>query len=174
MNVRIHTNATTTPRIRREIQQAPDHVTDKELAEKYGISIATVQRWRNRDSVEDRSHKLNTRLTPEQEQIVIELRRVLLLPLDDLLSITREFINPKVSRSALQRTLKRHGISNLKQMLAEMDEAEAEKAKSKSFKVYDPGYIHIDVKYLPKLPGDDGRRRYLFVAIDRATRWVFI
>ena len=66
MNVRIHTNATTTPRIRREIQQAPDHVTDKELAEKYGISIAIVQRWRNRDSVEDRSHtphKLNTRLT---------------------------------------------------------------------------------------------------------------
>jgi len=177
MNIRIHANATTTPRIRREIQQAPDHVTDRELAEKYGISIATVRRWRNRDSVEDKSHtphKLNTRLTPEQERIVIELRRVLLLPLDDLLSITREFINPKVSRSALQRTLKRHGISNLKQMIAEMDEAEAEKAKSKSFKVYDPGYIHIDVKYLPKLPGDEGKRRYLFVAIDRATRWVFI
>ena len=36
-----------------------------------------------------------------------------------------------------------------------------------------PGYIHIDVKYLPQM-ADEGSRRYLFVAIDRATRWVFI
>ena len=35
------------------------------------------------------------------------------------------------------------------------------------------GYIHIDVKYLPQM-ADETRRRYLFVAIDRATRWVFI
>jgi hypothetical protein len=34
-------------------------------------------------------------------------------------------------------------------------------------------YIHIDVKYLPQMV-DETSRRYLFVAIDRATRWVFI
>ena len=33
--------------------------------------------------------------------------------------------------------------------------------------------MHIDVKYLPQM-ADESRRRYLFVAIDRATRWVFI
>ena len=38
---------------------------------------------------------------------------------------------------------------------------------------HEPGYIHIDVKYLPQM-SDKTSRRYLFVAIDRATRWVFI
>ena len=31
----------------------------------------------------------------------------------------------------------------------------------------------MDVKYLPQM-ADETRRRYLFVAIDRATRWVFV
>ena len=33
--------------------------------------------------------------------------------------------------------------------------------------------MHVDVKYLPQM-ADEDRRRYLFVAIDRATRWVFV
>jgi len=33
--------------------------------------------------------------------------------------------------------------------------------------------VHIDIKYLPQMP-DETDRRYLFVAIDRATRWVFV
>ena len=43
----------------------------------------------------------------------------------------------------------------------------------KAFKDYEPGFIHIDIKYLPQVL-DESARRYLFVAIDRATRWVFI
>lgn len=43
----------------------------------------------------------------------------------------------------------------------------------KGFKAYQPGFLHIDVKYLPQMP-DETSRRYLFVAIDRATRWVFV
>ena len=43
----------------------------------------------------------------------------------------------------------------------------------KPFKAYEPGYLHIDVKYLPQM-AEEERRRYLFVAIDRATRWVFV
>ncbi|MBP8812269.1 MAG: transposase [Laribacter sp.] len=43
----------------------------------------------------------------------------------------------------------------------------------KPFKAYDPGYFHLDVKYLPQMP-DETARRYLFVAIDRATRRVFV
>ena len=38
------------------------------------------------------------------------------------------------------------------------------------FKAYDPGYIHIDVKYLPQMAVETSRR-YVFVAIDKATRW---
>ena len=43
----------------------------------------------------------------------------------------------------------------------------------KAFKSYEPGYVHMDVKYLPQMQ-DESSRRYLFVAIDRATRWVFV
>ena len=38
---------------------------------------------------------------------------------------------------------------------------------------YAPGFLRIDVKYLPQMP-DESARRYLFVAIDRATRWVYV
>ena len=47
---------------------------------------------------------------------------------------------------------------------------EKEKEKAKKFKEYDPGYLHIDVTYLPKI---NGKKYYLFVAIDRATRTLY-
>ena len=47
------------------------------------------------------------------------------------------------------------------------------KASVKAFKDYAPGFPHVDVKYLPQMPDEDSRR-YLFVAIDRATRWVYL
>lgn len=37
----------------------------------------------------------------------------------------------------------------------------------KGFKAYEPGYVHVDVKYLPQIQ-DQSSRSYLFVAIDRA------
>jgi hypothetical protein len=43
----------------------------------------------------------------------------------------------------------------------------------KSFKDYEPGFLHMDIKYLPHMP-DEAERRYLFVAFDRATCWVFM
>jgi hypothetical protein len=43
----------------------------------------------------------------------------------------------------------------------------------KTFKDYEPGFLHIDVKYLPQMP-DENQRRYLFAAIDRASRWVYV
>ena len=46
-------------------------------------------------------------------------------------------------------------------------------SEHKPFKAYEPGYVHVDVKYLPQMQDED-KRRYVFVAIDRATRWVFI
>lgn len=89
-------------------------------------------------------------------------------PVDDLLAVTREFICPHVSRSGLDRCLRRHGAGNLN-ALKPQEPAVAHKA----FKSYEPGYVHMDVKYLPQMQ-DESSRRYLFVAIDRATRWVFV
>jgi len=45
----------------------------------------------------------------------VELRCLLLLPLDDLLVIVREFKNPDVSHAGLDRCLHRHGVSNLRE-----------------------------------------------------------
>ncbi|TDR52044.1 integrase-like protein [Halomonas ventosae] len=33
--------------------------------------------------------------------------------------------------------------------------------------------MHIDIKHLPQMP-DEQQKRYLYVAIDRATRWVYL
>lgn len=161
-------NARTTPAIRAEIASSTDRAAS--LAQRFGVGLATLYKWKSRQSVYDRSHtphRLQTTLTPKQERIVIERRRTLLLPLDDLLAVTLEFICAKASRSALDRCLRRHGLSNLN-ALKPQPAPEAHQA----FKAYEPGYLYLDVKYLPQMP-DETARRYLFVAIDRATRWVF-
>jgi transposase InsO family protein len=172
MNVRLHALATTTPKIRRYIQQQPASRSHASIARELGVDATTVKRWRYRSDVTDRSHtakRLQTRLTPLQEWLVVELRKTLLLSLDDLLVITREYINAKVSRSGLDRCLRRHGVGRLADLMPETEP----KASPKRFKDYEPGYLHIDIKYLPRMP-DESERRYLFVAIDRATRWVHL
>ncbi len=173
MLISLHKQATTTPRIRAAIQASDEPAWV--IAERYGISEQTVWKWRKRDSVHDRSHtahKRQTTLTPAQEAVAVALRTTLLLPLDDLLAVllavVREFLNPNVSRSGLDRCLRRHGVSRLQDL-----KPKAPKPAHKPFKAYEPGYLHVDVKYLPQM-ADETRRRYLFVAIDRATRRVFV
>jgi transposase InsO family protein len=86
----------------------------------------------------------------------------------DLLAMVREFLNPDVLRSGLDRGLQRHGVGNLHDL-----QAKDPRPKHRAFKVYEPGYLHVDVKYMPQMAAESSRR-YLFMAIDRATRWVFI
>ena len=167
----VHPLARTTPRTRAEIKAST--ASAAVLAERYNITVATARKWKGRDDVQDRSHRphrLSTTLTPAQEVLAVELRRTLLLPLDDLLAVVREFINPHVSRSGLDRCLRRHGVSDLKSL---QPEVEGEIKPAKTFKDYEPGFVHVDIKYLPQMP-DETSRRYLFVAIDRATRWVWL
>ncbi|MCF4117468.1 IS481 family transposase, partial [Rhodovulum sulfidophilum] len=107
---------------------------------------------------------MQTTLTPAQEAVAVALRKALLLSLDDLLAVVREFLTPHVSRSGLDRCLRRHGLGNLRAL-----KPKGPKPAHGSFKADEPGYLHIDIKYLPQM-ADEDRRRYLFVAIDRATR----
>ena len=114
MLISLHKNATTTPATRLALQQASG--TDRELAQQYGIGIRTVRKWRGRTTVHDASHtahRLQTTLNAGQEELVIYLRSQLRLPLDDLLAVVREFIEPAMSRSALDRLLRRRGYSRL-------------------------------------------------------------
>ena len=171
MHVQLHKNARTTPALRRELQ-ASTEPTDV-LAKRYNLSPLTVRKWRRRESTEDashRPHRLHARLSPGQELLVVELRKLLLLPLDDLLVVTHELINGQGSRSGLNRCLRRHGVSRLADLIPR---EEPEKTPVKGFKDYEPGFVHVDVKYLPQMPDEDARQ-YLFAAIDRATRWVYV
>ena len=166
MLIHLHKQATTTPKVRAAIQASLEPASV--LAERFGTTEQTIYKWRHRDSVLDRSHtahRLQTTLTPAQEAVAVALRKTLLVSLDDLLAVVREFLNLNASRSGLDRCLRRHGVGNLR----DLKRKEA-RPKHSGFKAYEPGYIHIDVKYLPKM-ADESSRRYLFVAIDRATRW---
>ncbi len=150
MLIHLHKQATTTPKVRAAIQASDDAATA--LAERFGVTAQTIYNWRKRDSVEDRSHtphRLQTTLTPAQEAVAVALRKALLVSLDDLVAVVREFLNPNASRSGLDRCLRRHGVSNLRDL-----KAKAAKPKYSAFKAYEPGYIHIDVKYLPHLLGE--------------------
>ena len=163
MQLKLHANATTTPKTRTYIQASTASVA--ELALELGHSQTTIRRWRNRKSVADRSHtphKLAISLTQNEEQLVIELRKSLALPLDDIVEVMRRCCNPKLSRSAIHRCLKRHGISA---------RAKAPKPPFGAFEDVGIGFIHIDLKHLTKL---EGQSSYVFVAIDRATRYVYI
>ena len=45
---------------------------------------------------------------------------------------------------------------------------ERQRPRLKTFKDYEPGFLHMAIKDLPQMP-DESKRRYLFVAIDRYT-----
>ena len=112
MDLKLHANATTTPRTRAYIQQssAPTGALAREL----GIHSRTVARWKARTELLDRStrpHRLATMMTDWEEALIVELRRSLALPLDDITEAMRRCLNPALSRSAIHRCLQRHGIS---------------------------------------------------------------
>lgn len=112
-----HANATTTPEMRAFIHESD--LPTAVLARLLKISESTVRKWRQRESLSDASHvpkQLNTTLSEAQEYVVVELRTRLLLSLDELLVVCKQFINPHVSRAGLQRCLKRHGVSRLADM----------------------------------------------------------
>jgi DNA-binding transcriptional regulator YiaG len=167
---RLHANATTTPEMREFIQNSD--LSTHELSKILNISEATVRKWRKRESTQDKSHrpkKLSSTLTPLQEYVVVELRKHLLLPLDHLLQVVKEFINPEVSRSALDRCLRRNGVSNLKGLKPEADE---QIRLQNPYKDYLPDFVHVSVTKLPDFEGEEGMN--LFVGLDPEVRWVYV
>jgi transposase-like protein len=164
MMVQLHKLATTTPAKRAFIQKSKASAT--ELVRELGVSYNTIARWRGRDSVDDRSHRphrIATNLTPEEERLVVELRQSLTLSLDDIVEVMQRCMNPKLSRSSIHRCLKRHGVSS--RPAKKPDPRQVFDADAPA------GFIHVDLKYLSRL---EGKSAYAFVAIDRATRFVYL
>jgi transposase len=167
----IHPNARTTPAVRAEIARSQER--SGVLAQRYGVSTETVRKWRKRgpDDCQDRSarpHKLPWKASEEERAIVCALRRATGFPLDDLTFIVSHFL-PDLNRDAVYRILKAEGLNRL-------PPAERPRKPHNAFKEYEVGLVHMDVKHLPKLQDRDGvtRKRYLYVAIDRASRSVHL
>ena len=167
----IHPNARTTPAVRAEIARSTEPTGV--LAGRYEVSTETVRKWRKRGPGDclDRSarpHKLPWKASEEERAVVCELRRATGFPLDDLTFVVRHFL-PHLDRDNVYRILKAAGLSR------RPAPAKPETPASK-FKEYELGFVHVDVKHLPKLRTSDGelRKRFLFVAIDRRSRSVHL
>jgi transposase len=167
----IHPKARTTPAVRAEIArlQEPSGV----LAQRYGVSTETIRKWRKRGPADchdhsSRPHKLPWKATDEERAIVCALRRATGFPLDDLTFVVSHFL-PHLKRDAVYRILKAEGLGRL-------PPASRSRKPNGTFKDDDLGFVHVDVKHLPKLRDRDGvtRKRYLYVAIDRASRFVHL
>lgn len=156
-----HPNARTNQHLREMIQKSD--LTNVELAAKYNVNIQTISKWRSRDFIEDKSSRpdiIHYALTSLEKELIRIVRTLTWMELDDLADTVEEMI-PHANRSNIYRTLKSFDINKVPQ---------TQKAKAKLFKEYEPGYLHIDVTYLPKF---DKQKYYLFVAIDRATRLLY-
>src|SRR5687767_14054733 len=107
MDVKLHANATTTPKTRAYIQTAQRSV--RELARELGVTETTIRRWRSRDQVVDRSHAAKhprISLSPLEEQLVLDLRKDLRLPFEDIVEVMHRCVRTSLSRSAIYRCLK--------------------------------------------------------------------
>lgn len=163
--MQLHSNAATCPRQRQLIRNSP--LLYRTLATQLDISPATVHHWKHEENPQDRScrpHTIHYALDDQEEQMVLWMRGTGELALDDLLEAAQAVL-PQLRRSSLHRLLVRHGCSRLPK------KQQQDSGQPGTFKEYGPGYLHIDCFYLPKL---QGQKRYCFVAIDRATRLVFL
>ncbi len=171
--LQIHPQARTTPAVRAEIARSSEPASV--LARRYGVSDETIRKWRKRgaDDCRDRTSRprqLAWKATEEERAIVCHLRQLTEFGLDDLTFVVRHFL-PYLNRDSVWRILKDAGL-NRRPPKVQVRPARGDGI----FKDYDLGYVHIDVKHLPKLRTADGetRKRYLYVAIDRCTRNVHL
>jgi transposase InsO family protein len=165
MQIKLHKLARTTPAIRAEIRKSD--LTGKELAKKFNISLETAYKWKKRESVEDRSHRrhnLNSSINAVEEEIIRELRSRIGLSLEDITEVMKRCIRPNITRSSIHRATKRLGITKSSVIVGEAVQ------QQRFEEVTQCGYVHMDVKYLTRL---DGKRSYLYVGIDRFTRYVY-
>jgi transposase InsO family protein len=160
----LHGSASTTAAIRRAIQNSQESL--RGLAKRHGINPKTVAKWRSRSSTADvrpgPKDAHSTVLSIEEEAIIVAFRRHTLLPLDDCLYALQASI-PHLTRSSLHRCLQRHDISRL-------PEVEGDKPKRGKFSPCPIGYFHIDMAEVRTEQG----KLYMFVAIDRTSKFAFV
>ena len=164
MEIKLHANATTTPRIRRYLQQSDK--SDRELATELGISVTTVRRWRKREQVSDNQTTpkvIHKAMRQEQIALVNALRDVSGAPLDELLQMVNGVLGIPVSRATLNRYLK---PASAKQKGAPLQGKKALKAGIMPHA--------LTLHHLPlSLHMDDGGEQHLLWAREPVSGWCY-
>jgi transposase-like protein len=157
-----HSNACTNIHIRSQIQNE-FHLSNEALSIRFRTSTQTISKWRNRFFTTDASsapHTIKYALNDVETALAISLRKSTWFALDEVFE-TLLAQNSSITRSAIYRCFVKNDINKVPTV---------EKEKAKKFKAYEPGYLHMDVTYMPQF---NKEASYLFVAIDRATRTMF-
>ena len=102
--------------------------------------------------------------------MVCALRRSTNFALDDLTFVVTHFL-PHLNRDSIWRILRAEGLNR-----RAPPPSDRPRRGHGQFRDYDLGFIHIDIKHLPKLQTANGerRKRFLYVAIDRRSRSVHL
>lgn len=156
-----HANAKTNVTIRTMIKNSTE--SSEILSARFGVSINTINKWERRTQLTDKSSApihIKYALSEFTRTLIVGIRTSTWLPLDEILDMVSTDENP-ISRSSTYRLFIKEKINTVPQ---------EKKDKAHKFKAYEPGYLHIDVTYLPKF---NGLSSYLYVAIDRATRLMY-
>ena len=165
MQIKLHKNAKTTLAIRTEIKNSKESIYS--LAKKFNLGWATVKRWKFSESLEDKSprpHKLNTTLTPEQEDLICFERKQFKKTIEDIFFTLEDKI-PNLYPMKIYRCLRRHDLGVLPEEFVKAER------KIRKFRKYGMGYLHIDLLYAPKI---NKERSYIYTAIDRVAKIAFI
>ena len=177
---RRHVNATTTVQMRAFIQESQMSVSH--LAKILNVSETTVRKWKQRKSVEDCSSRalhLQTTMTPLEEWVAVQLRIQLQLSLDPLLEAVKQHVNINVSRSALDRCLRRHGVSRLSDVKAKYtnDIKNSTRVSSPLSEMGDR-FVSVTVNRVPNFEELDSiassKQKYLLVATATKGQWVYV
>ena len=159
-----HANAKTTARVREEIQNSTESIAT--LAKRLSINPKTVLKWRHAKQINDKKSgpkaPCSTVLSPLEEQSICEFRRQTKLSLDDIYISLKDNIKG-LTRSNLYRCLKRYGLNKI-------SKEETNAKEKKPFKDYPIGYVHIDITEIRL----EKQKLYLFVAIDRICKYVYV
>lgn len=164
MEIKLHANATTTPRIRRYLQESTR--SDRELSAELGISVTTVRRWRKREQVSDNHTTpkvIHKALRQEQVVLINALRECLAVPLDDLLQLVNDGLGISVSRATLNRYLKPVVKERQGGMLRGIKALKAGRRPT-----------HLVLHHLPlSLHMDDGGEQHLLWAREPISGWCY-
>lgn len=157
-----HRNAKTNENQRAAMQGSSKSA--RQLAEQYMVSHVTCSKWKNSERTQDGDHtphNIHYAVPKEFWRVVKTVREKTKMPLDDLLNALADYV-PNLNRSNCYRILRHYQLNRL---------TEKDKREAKKFAKYPPGFLHVDCLHLPKI---NGQKLYVYLAIDRATRMIFL